>query len=175
VWSVLLKLSNLFSLLLPILKHVPLHLNLNNSGHHIQRPPLQYKPHPVVNNCKEKQTHHTTVQIIHHDDSWNSGLRNLFIFGTGGARMYRSVTRGGTQAQQLFILGSTIIAEGASRLITNSLNDPTYLRALILIIGAIWRGSDSAEVHLNSQAMPAPTAVNSSSSLPGSTVRVFFF
>jgi hypothetical protein len=32
-------------------------------------------------------THHTTVQIIHEDGSWSSGIRNLFIYGTGGARM----------------------------------------------------------------------------------------
>ena len=74
-------------------------------------------------------THHTTVHIRHHDGNWNSGLRSLFIFGTGGARLYMSVTRGVSPAQQLFILGSIILAEGASRLIKFVLMDPAYLRA----------------------------------------------
>jgi len=32
-------------------------------------------------------THHTNVQIIHDDGSWSSGIRSLFIYGSGGARM----------------------------------------------------------------------------------------
>jgi hypothetical protein len=32
-------------------------------------------------------THHTTVQIIHDDGSFSNGIRNLFVYGTGAARM----------------------------------------------------------------------------------------
>jgi len=43
--------------------------------------------------------------------------------------MDMSITRGVTPAQQLFIRGSTILAEDVSRLNTNFLKDPTDLRA----------------------------------------------
>lgn len=78
--------------------------------------------------------------------------------------------RGGTPAQQLFIISSTILAETASRLIINSLNDPTYLRSHAFHIRAIFRGNDSASVYLDSNAMQAATGANSSSTLPGSTL-----
>jgi hypothetical protein len=81
-----------------------------------------------------------------------------------------SVTRGGAFTQQLFILGTTIIAKGASRLITNFLNYTGYLRAQIHNIGAILHGSERGEVYLKSKAMQVATVANSSRSLPGSTV-----
>jgi hypothetical protein len=81
--------------------------------------------------------HHTTVQIIHDDGSWSNGIRNLFIYGSGGARLIMNVRRGGSPAQQFFIISSTFIAEGASRILINSLNDPTYIRAHMYNLQAI--------------------------------------
>lgn len=118
-------------------------------------------------------THHTNVQIIHNDGSWGSGIRSLFIYGSGGARIWMNVTRGGTPAQQIFIVGSTIFAEGVSRLITNSLSEPSYIRSHIHNIRAIWHGADSANVYLNSQAVQgtgvSPLPVSSLVSPSGSS------
>jgi hypothetical protein len=80
--------------------------------------------------------------------------------------------RGGTPTQQLFIVTSTIIAESASRLLINSLNDPTYLRAHFSNIKAMLRDNDSASVYLESNAMGAATGETSSSTLSGSAVVV---
>ena len=74
-----------------------------------------------------------------------------------------------TPSQQFFILSTTILAESASRLITNSLNDPSYIRAQIHNMRAIWQGDDSANVYLNSHAVQG-TGVNSSNTLPGSSL-----
>lgn len=117
-------------------------------------------------------THHTNTQIIHDDGSWSNGIRNLFIYGTGGYRMIMNARRGGTPAQQLFIISTTILAESTSRVLINSLNDPTYLRAHISNIRAIFGDNDSASVFLDSNAMAAATGANSSSTLAGSTLGV---
>jgi len=80
--------------------------------------------------------------------------------------------RGGSPAQQLFIISSTIITESASRVIINSLNDPTYLRAHLYNIRAILGSNDSASVYINSNELPTATSANSSSTLQGSNVGV---
>jgi len=115
-------------------------------------------------------TYHTSVQIIHDDGSWANGIRNLFIYGSGGALLIMNARRGGSPSQQLFIISSTILAESASRLVVNSLNDPGYIRAHIYNIRAIFHGNDSANVYLDSHAEQTATGANSSSTLPGSTV-----
>ena len=82
--------------------------------------------------------HHTTVQIIHDDGSWSTGIRNLFIYGTGGARIIMTLRRGPlAPAQATFILGTSLLADAVSRIATNAINDPTYIRAHISNIRAI--------------------------------------
>jgi hypothetical protein len=83
--------------------------------------------------------------------------------------MVKSIRRGGSPSQQLFIISSTILAETASRLVLNSLNDPSYIRAHIYKIRAIFHGNDSASVYMNPHAEQAATGTNSSSTLPGSS------
>jgi len=80
-----------------------------------------------------------------------------------------NVTRGGTPSPQFFILSTTILAESASRLITNSLNEPSYIRTHIHNMRAILQGDDSANVYLNFHAVQG-TGVNSSSTLPRSSL-----
>jgi hypothetical protein len=58
--------------------------------------------------------------------------------------------RGGTPAQQLFIVSTTILAESASRVMINYLNDPTYLRAHFSNLTGLYRDNDSATVVLDS-------------------------
>lgn len=114
-------------------------------------------------------THHTNVHIIHDDGSWANGIRNLFIYGSGTTRMVMSIRRGGSPSQQFFIISSTILAETASRLVLNSLNDPSYIRAHMYNIRAILQGEDGADVYMNPHAEQAATGANSSSTLPGSS------
>ena len=78
--------------------------------------------------------------------------------------------RGGSPAQQVFIISSTILAESVSRVVINSLNDPTYIRAPIYNIRAIFGSNDSASVYIDPNEMPTATSVNSSSTLQGSSV-----
>jgi hypothetical protein len=74
-------------------------------------------------------THSTNVNIIHNDGSWSSAIRNLFIYGSGGARLWMSLSRGGTPTQRFFIMSSTILADAASKVLHNSINDPNYVGA----------------------------------------------
>lgn len=70
-------------------------------------------------------THTTNTQIIHDDGSWSNAIRSLFIYGSGGYRLYLS--RGGTPGSRFVITGGTILADNISRVITNAINDPTYI------------------------------------------------
>jgi hypothetical protein len=81
-----------------------------------------------------------------------------------------SLSRNGAPSQQLFILGSTILAEGAGRLITNAIIDPNFIRVHYKNIRAILHGDDTANVYFNPQAEQAPIETNSTSCLPGSSV-----
>ena len=114
-------------------------------------------------------SHRTDVKIIPDDGSWSSAIRNLFIYGTGGARMWMNLTRGGTPSQRLFIITSTILAEGASKILQNSMNDPGYILANITNLKTIWVGTDSAKVILTEPVQQVITTANSSSSGFGAT------
>jgi hypothetical protein len=45
--------------------------------------------------------------------------------------MWINLSRGGTPSQRLFIITSTILAEGARKILHNSINDPGYILANI--------------------------------------------
>ena len=70
-------------------------------------------------------TQNTNTQIIHDDGSWSNAIRSLFIYGSGGYRLY--LTRGGTPGSRFVITGSTILADNISRVITNAIIDPAYI------------------------------------------------
>jgi hypothetical protein len=82
-------------------------------------------------------SHNTTVQIIHDDGNWSNAIRSIFIYGTGGARMGMNLTRGGGPTQRAFIMGSTFIADAASRFMLNALNDPSFVRHHVQNITAV--------------------------------------
>jgi hypothetical protein len=73
-------------------------------------------------------TQHTNVQIIR-NDNWGNTIRHIFIYGTGGLRLYSSVTRGGSTAQRIFILGTTFIGGTLSDIVTNIVTDPTFVNS----------------------------------------------
>ena len=62
-------------------------------------------------------THNTNVQITRPDGTWSDTIRSLFVYGTGGARFWVNLSRGGTPAQRGFIIGSTIVAESVGHII----------------------------------------------------------
>jgi hypothetical protein len=65
------------------------------------------------------------TQIIHDDGSWSNAIRSLFIYGSGGYRLY--LARSGTPGSRFVIAGGTILADNVSRIITNSINDPNFI------------------------------------------------
>ncbi len=69
----------------------------------------------------------TNTQIIHDDGSWSNAIRSLFIYGSGGYRLYLN-RAAVTPGSRFAIIGSTLIADSVSRLITNAINDPDYLK-----------------------------------------------
>jgi len=81
----------------------------------------------MSNNVNNTSTvsHTTNTQIIHDDGSWSNAIRSLFIYGSGGYRLY--LTRGGTPGSRFIIAGGTIFVDNVSRVITNAINDPSYI------------------------------------------------
>nr|YP_009653005.1 hypothetical protein [Laccaria amethystina]QCG70063.1 hypothetical protein [Laccaria amethystina] len=72
-------------------------------------------------------TQSTTTQIIHNDGSWSNAIRSLFIYGTGGYRLY--LTRSGsTPGSRFMIVGGSIFVDNVGRFLANSINDPNYIR-----------------------------------------------
>jgi hypothetical protein len=71
-------------------------------------------------------TQTTTTQIIHNDGSWSNGIRSLFIYGSGGYRLY--LTRNGSPGSRFAIVGGSIFSDNVGRFLANSINDPNYLR-----------------------------------------------
>ena len=79
----------------------------------------------VANTVTQVQTQSTTTQIIHNDGSWSNAIRSLFIYGTGGYRLY--LTRNGSPGSRFAIVGTSILADNVGRFLANSINDPNYL------------------------------------------------
>nr|YP_009653027.1 hypothetical protein [Laccaria bicolor]QCG70085.1 hypothetical protein [Laccaria bicolor] len=79
----------------------------------------------VTNSVTQGQTQTTTTQIIHNDGSWSNAIRSLFIYGTGGYRLY--LTRTGSPGSRFMIVGSSMLADNIGRFLANSVNDPNYL------------------------------------------------
>ena len=66
------------------------------------------------------------TQIIHDDGSWSNAIRSLFIYGSGGFRLW--LQRGGAGPGSRFVIvGTTLAADTISRVITNAVNDPNYI------------------------------------------------
>jgi hypothetical protein len=84
----------------------------------------------MVNNATQvtetlNTTTNTTTQIIHNDGSWSNAIRSLFIYGTGGYRLY--LTRTGSPGSRFMIVGGSMLADNVGRFLANSVNDPNYL------------------------------------------------
>lgn len=72
----------------------------------------------------------TTTTIIHNDSGWSSGIRTLFLYGTGAFRI-TLLRSGGTPFQRSVIIGSTIAADAITKVLHNTINDPNYVASHI--------------------------------------------
>lgn len=63
-----------------------LQMNSNNNG--LNPNNIGGNPLPGGSNGGPTLTHHTHVQIVRDDGSWSTTIRSLFIYGTGGLRLY---------------------------------------------------------------------------------------
>lgn len=96
------------------------------------------------NNLQNGITHKTNVTITHDDSGWSNAIKQIFIYGTGALRLH--LIRGGTPGTRGFIIGSTLIADGLSRVINNTINDPEYVRNHIENWRQVWRDGEIIDV-----------------------------
>ena len=68
----------------------------------------------------------TNTQIIHDDGSWSNTVRSIFIYGTGGFRIWMN-RASSTPGSRFIIIGTTLFADSASRVVNNIINDPMYV------------------------------------------------
>lgn len=95
-------------------------------------------------NVQNSITHTTNVSIIHDDSGWSNAIRQIFIYGTGALRLH--LIRGGTPGTRGFIIGSTLMADGLSRVINNTINDPEYVRNHIENWRKVWKDGEVLDV-----------------------------
>jgi len=77
------------------------------------------------NQPQNRVTHTTNVTIINGDSGWSNVIRQLFIYGSGALRL--NLIRTGSPGSRGFVIGSTLLADGVSRVINNTINDPEYV------------------------------------------------
>ena len=101
----------------------------------------------MVENSKNVE-HTTNVQVIHSDGSWSSGIRSLFIYGTGALRI-STLKAGGTPSSRAFVIASTLGADAVSKIFNNAINDPKYILSHVESWKTIWDGiSDTAHIYV---------------------------
>jgi len=101
----------------------------------------------MVDNSKNVE-HTTNVQVIHSDGSWSSGIRSLFIYGTGALRI-STLKGGGTPSSRAFVIATTLGADALSKAFNNAINDPKYILSHIESWKTIWDGkSDTAHIYV---------------------------
>jgi hypothetical protein len=82
---------------------------------------------------QNQYTHHTHVQIVHDDGSWNSTIRTAAIYGSGYLRyaaLSRGIIPGLTPYSRAFIIGSSVLTDLGTRVLINIINDPQYVHQL---------------------------------------------
>ena len=91
----------------------------------------------------------TITNIIHEDGSWSNTVKSIFIYGSGAFRLH--LTRnGGTPATRAFVIASTLAADALSRVVNNTINDPSYIKSHVINWKFVWQskteGAMSIEV-----------------------------
>lgn len=95
----------------------------------------------------ETTTHTTSVKIIMDDGSWSTGVKKIFIYGTGALRIAYARTPYGRFGSTL----ATIAVDKGSDLLDRATNDPTFIRRHIENWKIAWNNNDpsSGEAILN--------------------------
>lgn len=93
----------------------------------------------------------TIPNITPEDGSWSSGIRSLFIYGTGAYRL-TLLRGGGTPSARAFVLASTVGADAISRVVNNTINDPAYLKSHYLNWKFIWENKSEGSVKVEIDA-----------------------
>ena len=98
------------------------------------------------NNSNVNNTTNTT--IIQDDGSWSNGIKSLFIYGSGGYRL-ALLKGGGTPGARAFVITSTILGDALSRVLTNTINDPNYVKNHSTSWRATWKDFNKGEAIVN--------------------------
>ena len=99
------------------------------------------------NNSNVNTTNTTNTTIIQDGGSWSNGIRTLFIYGAGGYRLI--LKNGGTPGSRAFIIATTLISDAASRALTNTINDPNYVKNHSTSWRATWKDFNKGEAIVN--------------------------
>lgn len=100
------------------------------------------------NNASSSNSHSTNVTIVHNDGTWSNSIRQIFIYGTGALRL-TLLKSGGTPITRSFVIASTLAVDVATRALTNSLNDPTYVRNHVNNWKQIWKGNEEVSIDVS--------------------------
>ena len=84
------------------------------------------------NTSSVSNTNTTTTTIIHNDATQIKNIfficeRTMFIYGSGGYRL-SLLKGGGTPGSRAFVICSTIVGDALSKVVNNTINDPSYVR-----------------------------------------------
>lgn len=99
----------------------------------------------TTNTTTQSGSSTTTTTIIHDDGSWSNTIRSLFIYGTGAYRL-SLLPQGGSPSKRFVVIGSTLVAEGLTKVINNTINDPSYVKNHLTNWSAFWDNSSNGSV-----------------------------
>lgn len=118
----------------------------------------------------------TSTQIIHDDGTWSNAIRTIFIYGAGALRF----TAARTPTGRGFVVVSSLLGDGASRVVNNAINDPEYIKKHAASWEALWRDNTSTNLQLDPETLKKAEAAssnsnnnNSSSSLTGTDFNTY--
>jgi hypothetical protein len=100
------------------------------------------------------ESHITNVKFMHNDGGWANSIRSIFIYGTGVLRL-TLLRSGGSPTSRAFVIGSTIAAEAASKVLHNAINDPRYVKSHIESWRVLWK--DNNPILRREECLPTTT------------------
>lgn len=78
----------------------------------------------------------TSTTTTHNDGSWGNAVRSIFIYGTGAFRL-SLLKGGGSPGSRAFIIASTLAGDSLSKMVNNTINDPSYVSLIGKLFGRI--------------------------------------
>ena len=88
----------------------------------------------------------TNVQIST-DSTIADGIRTLLIYGFGGMKLH--ALRSGTPSSRFIALGATVLTDNATKFLSHTVNDPTFLRSHIENWKIIYKNATHAEIDIS--------------------------